>query len=156
MTTKQEPVHYVNTRGRQNQQYNQNNQRNRGGFRGRPYPRGSQNTRSQQHQQQRNTISRQCNKRGNQYGPNHPQSCQAKDKICSKCAKLGHFAKVCRSTNESYLGNTNDDQQEETEKESTETDTDPVAYAEFPTNNGWENYQIDEFSVMAISESFKI
>ena len=34
VTTKQEPVHYVNTRGRQNQQYNQNNQRGRGGFRG--------------------------------------------------------------------------------------------------------------------------
>ena len=29
-------------------------------------------------------------------------------------------------------------------------------YAEFTTNNGWENYQIDEFSVMAISESFGI
>ena len=26
-TPKQEPIHYVNTRGRQNQQYNQNNQR---------------------------------------------------------------------------------------------------------------------------------
>ena len=31
-----------------------------------------------------------------------------------------------------------------------------MAYAEFTTNNGWENYQIDEFSVMAISESFEI
>ena len=51
VTTKQEPVHYVNKRGRQNQQYNQNNQRGRGGFRGRPYPRGSQNTGGQQHQQ---------------------------------------------------------------------------------------------------------
>ena len=47
VTPKQEPIHYVNTRGRQNQQYNQNNQRGRGGFRGRPYPRGSQNTRGQ-------------------------------------------------------------------------------------------------------------
>ena len=44
-TPKQEPIHYVNTRGRQNQQYNQNNQRGRGDFRGRPYPPGSQNTR---------------------------------------------------------------------------------------------------------------
>ena len=34
VTTKQGPVHYVNTRDRQNQQYNQNNQRGRGGFRG--------------------------------------------------------------------------------------------------------------------------
>ena len=58
VTTKQEPVHYVNTRDRQIQQYNQNNQRGRGGFRGRPYPRGSQNTRGQQHQQQRYTNLR--------------------------------------------------------------------------------------------------
>ena len=35
VTTKQEPVHYVNTRGRQNQQYKQNHQRGRGDFRGR-------------------------------------------------------------------------------------------------------------------------
>ena len=51
LTPKQEPVHYVNTRGKQNQQNNQNNQRGRGGFRGRPYPRGSQNTRGQRQQQ---------------------------------------------------------------------------------------------------------
>ena len=37
VTPKQEPVNYVNTRGRQNQKYNQNNQRCRDGFRGRPY-----------------------------------------------------------------------------------------------------------------------
>ena len=37
-----------------------------------------------------------------------------------------------------------------------ETDIDPVAYAEFTTNNGWKSYQKDEFSVMAISESFEI
>ena len=156
VTPKQEPIHYVNTRGRQNQQYNQNNQRGRGGFRGRPYPRGSQNTRGQQNQQQRNTNSKQCLKCGNQYGLNHLQSCPAKDKICLKCAKCGHFAKVCRSTNVNYLENTNEEQQEETEIESTEMNTDPVAYAEFTTNKGWENYQIDEFSVMAITKSFEI
>ena len=71
-------------------------------------------------------------------------------------AQNADTAKVCRSTNVNYLENTNEEQQEETEIESTRTDTDPVAYAEFTTNNGWENYQIDEFSVMAISESFEI
>ena len=112
-----------------------------GNVRGRPYPRGSQNTRGQQNQhQQRNTNSIQCFKFGNQYGPNHLQSCPAKDKICSKWAKRGHFAKVCRSTKVIYIGNINEEQQEETETESTGTDTDQVAYAEFTTNNGWENY----------------
>ena len=143
-TPKQEPIHYVNTSGRQNQQYNQNNQRDRGGFCGQLCPRGSQNTRCQQYQQQRNTNSKQCFKCGNQYGPNHLQSCPAKGKICSKCAKRGNFAKVCLSSNVNYLGNTNEEQQEETETESTETDSDPVAYAEFTTNNGWKNYQISE------------
>ena len=155
-TPKQEPIHYVYTIGRENQQYNLNNQRGRGSFRGRPYPRGSQNTRGQQYQQQRNTNYKQCFKCGNQYGPNHLQSCPAKDKICSKCAKRGHFAKVFRSTNFNYLGNTNEEQQQETKIESTGTDTDPVAYAEFTTNNGWENYQMDDFSVIAILESFEI
>ena len=122
-TPKQEPIHYVNTRGRQNQQYNQNNQRGRGEFRGRPYPRGSQNTRGQQYQQQRNRNSKQCFKCGNQNGPNHLQSCPAKDKVCSKCPKRGQFAKVCCSTNVNYLGNTNEEQQKETEIESTGTDT---------------------------------
>ena len=152
-TPKQEPIHYFKTRGRQNQQYNQNNQRGRGNFRGRQYPRGSQNTRGQQYQQQqqRNTNSKQCFKFGSQYGPNHLQYCPANDKLCSKCAKRRHFAKVCRSTNVNYLGNIDEEQQEETEIESTGTDTDPVAYAEFTTNNGWENYQKDDFSVMAIS-----
>ena len=152
--TKQEPVDNVNARGRRSQQNNQNNQRGRGGFRGRPYPRGSQNTRGQQ--QQRNTNSRQCYKCGNQYGSNHLQSKPVKDKICSKCAKRGHFAKVCRSTNVNYLGDTNEEQQEETELENTETDNDLIAYAEFTTNNGWEESQIDKFSVMAIVESFEI
>ena len=32
VTPKQEPIHYVNTRGRQNQQYNQNNQPGRAVF----------------------------------------------------------------------------------------------------------------------------
>ena len=155
-TPKQELILYVNTRGRQNQQYNQNNQRGWGGFRGRPNPRGSQNANGQQYQQQWNTNSKQCFKCGNQYGPNHLHSCPAKDKICSKCAKRGHFAKVCRSTNFNYLGKTNEEQQEEPEIASTGTDTDPVAYAEFTTNNSWENDQIEDFSVKAISESFEI
>ena len=78
----------------------------------------------------------------------HLQSCPAKDKICSKCAKRGHFAKVCRSTNVNYLGTRQDEQQEEIETVSLETD--PVAFAEFTSNNGWDEYQIDKFSVMAI------
>ena len=90
---KQEPIHYINTRDRYNYLNNQNTQRGGGVFRGRPYPHGSQNTRGQQLNNNVNT-QKQCYKCGNPYGPNHLQSCPAKDKICSKCAKRGHFANV--------------------------------------------------------------
>ena len=97
-TPKQEPIPYINTRGgRYNSANNQNSQRGRGGFRGRPYPRGSENTRGQEKNNNTNS-SKQCYKCGNQYNQNHLQCCPAKDKICSKCAKRGRFAKVCRST----------------------------------------------------------
>ena len=122
---------------------------------GRPYPRGSQNTRGQQRKNNTNS-SKQCYKGGNQYNQNHLQSYLAKDKICSKCAKRGHFAKVCRSTNVNYLGTREDEQQEELETESLETENNSVAFAELTSNNGWDEYQIDKFSVTAIAESFEI
>ena len=74
---------------------------------------------------------------GKLYGQNHLQSCPAKDKICSICAKRGHFAKLCRSTNANYLGDRHEEQQEEFETEIRETEIDPVAFAEFTSNNGW-------------------
>ena len=84
------------------------------------------------------------------------QSCPAKNKICAKCAKRGHFAKVCRSTQVNYLEDTQIGQQEEVDTESLETENDPVAIAEFSSSNGLEEYQINNFSVMAIAKSFEI
>ena len=66
------------------------------------------------------------------------------------------FLKVCRSTNVNYLGNRQDEQQEEIEPESLDTENDPVAFAQFTSNNGWDDYKRDKFSVMAIPESFEI
>ena len=77
-------------------------------------------------------------------------------KICSKCAKRSHFAKISRSTNVDCLGNQQDEQQEEVETEGLETKNDPVPFAEFTLNNGWDKYQIDKFSVMAIAEAVEI
>ena len=42
------------------------------------------------------------------------------------------------------------------ETESQEKDNDPVAFAECTSKAGWGEYQIDKFSVMAISEAFEI
>ena len=55
-----------------------------------------------------------------------------------------------------YLEDTQIDQQEELETESLETENDPVAFAEFSSSNGCDDYQIDNFSVMAIAESFEV
>ena len=109
--------------------------------------------------QQRNNIvniSKQCYKCGNEYNQNHFQTCRAEDKICTKCAKRGHFAKICGSKNVNYLGNRQDEQPEEIETGSLENENDPVAFAEFKSNNGWDEYQIDKSRVMAIAESFEI
>ena len=48
------------------------------------------------------------------------------------------------------------DQQEELETEKLETENNPVAFAEFSSSNGCDDYQVDNFSVMAIAESFEI
>ena len=74
---------------------------------------------------------------------NYLQSCPANDKICSKCAKRGHFAIVCRSGNVNYLGDRNNE--EETESESQGTELDPVAFVDFMSKNGWEDYHVDDF-----------
>ena len=111
-TTKQEPIHYINPRVRGNYTNNQRSQRGRDGLRGRPYTRGTQNARGQQ--SHNNYITqKQCFQCGRQFGPNHLQSRPLNYKFCSKCAKRGQFAKVCRSTKVNYLEDRNDEQQDE-------------------------------------------
>ena len=48
------------------------------------------------------------------------------------------------------------DQQEQLATESLETENNPVAFAEFSSSNGCDNYQVYNFSVMAIAESIEI
>ena len=94
-TPRQEPVHYINQRGRGNFANNQTIQRGRGNLRGRGYPRGTQNGGGQSRQQRSQFFHalKQCYKYGNQFGQNYLESRPAKEKTCSKCAKRGHFAK---------------------------------------------------------------
>ena len=68
----------------------QNPHNNRG-----KYPRGRQNPRGNQNKNSQNNMSqKQSYKWGKIFRPNHPQNCQARDKICEKSAKWGHFAKM--------------------------------------------------------------
>ena len=64
---------------------------------------------------------------------------------------------MCRSGIVNYLEDrNNEEEQDETESESQGTELDPVAFADFLLKNGWEEYHVDNFSVMAISEAFEI
>ena len=155
-TPKQEPIHYINTRGGRYTLRITKTHKEVEAVSAVDHIRADHKTQRGQQRNNNTNSSKQCYKCGNQYNQNHLQSCPAKDKFCSKCAKRGHFAKVCRSTNVNYLGNRQDEQQEEIETESLENENDPVAFAEFTSNNGWDEYQIDIFSVMAIAESFEI
>ena len=84
------------------------------------------------------------------------QSCPKKDKNCLKGAKQGHFAEICRSANVKYMFDGNGEQQEEIETESLETDKDTVAFAEFTSKNGCDDYQIDKFLIMSIAEALNL
>ena len=64
--------------------------------------------------------------------------------------------RVGRTINVNYLGNRQDEQQEKIETESLATENDPEAFAELTSNNGYDEYQTDKFSVMAVAESFEI
>ena len=64
---------------------------------------------------------------------------------------------MCRSGNVNYPGNRNNkEKQNEIGSEIQETEPDPVAFTDFTSENGWEEYHIDNFLVMAISEAFEI
>ena len=60
-----------------------------------------------------------------------------KEKTSAKCAKRGHFAKACRSKNVNFLQNNNDDPHiKEDDKNQNIEENDPVAFAEFTSQNG--------------------
>ena len=111
----------------------QNQQKSRGNRRGRNnFPRRAYTHERQQNQQTNKTFY----KGGKQFGSNHLTLCPAKDKICTKCEKRGHFARVCRSTNVNYMQETGSQQEKEEENSfAAEDNNDPVAYAEFMSTN---------------------
>ena len=121
VTIKQEPMGYNQPRG------------GRGGFcptlqynnRGK-YSRGRQNQNTRGNQNiglQKYTSQKQCYKCGKPFNLNHLQSCSARDKICTKDAKRGHFAKLSRSDHVNFLqNNTEDESQNENESQPHETE----------------------------------
>ena len=77
----------------------------------RPQPQNSRSTTQQQRrpQQQRNQgQSNPCRRCGAPFSLEHLQICPAKKAQCNNCKRVGHFAKVCRSTRPTW--NTNQQQ----------------------------------------------
>ena len=83
---KTEPVGFIQKRG---ESYRNNRRGNRG---------QGQSQRGNS-QRQGNDRKQSCFKCGNPFGPGHLQQCPDKDKICNKCTKMGHYAKLCNSSN---------------------------------------------------------
>ena len=71
--------------------------------------------------------------------------------------KGGQFSKACCSANVNFLQNNNKDQPtEEDDQLQCRKNNHPVAFAEFTSQNGCEELQRDNFSVMEISESLDV
>ena len=88
---------------------------------------GRQRQQSQQRgytQRQQTDQNKQCFKCGNPFGPGHLQQCPAKDKICNKCTKRGHYARLCKSSEVNDI-------QEEQVADQIPHDTDVAAYVNY-------------------------
>ena len=109
---KSEPVGFIQKRG--GDSYRNNRRGNRG--RGQPQ-RGTS-------QRQGSDRMQSCFKCGNPFGPGHLQQCPAKDKICNKCTKRGHYARLCSSSNVNAIS-------EEQDPEIILQDTDISAYVDY-------------------------
>ena len=133
---KTEPVGFIQRRG--GDPYRNNR---RGNNRGRGQPQRGSSQRPDRDQKQS------CFKCGNPFGPSHLQQCPARDKICNKCTKRGHYARLCKSTNVNAIS-------EETNPEVNIQDTDIAAYVDYLQAGdiapGWELIHPEDNSVNAV------
>ena len=150
-TTKQELEHYINPSGRGNYTNIRNPQWGRGGFHRRPYTRGTQNTRVDSHKPTKIHKSNVASAADNSVQTIHNRAQQNLLKMC----QTHHVNASCRSTKVNCLKDWNDEKQK-VETETDILDNDPVAFAEFTSKDGWEEWQVDKFSFVAISEEFKV
>ena len=113
-TVKTEPVGFITKRG--------NNNNNRYSSRG---ERQRQSQKQRGNPQRPSTEQKQQRfKCGNLFGPGHLQQCPAKDKICNKCTKRGHYARLCKPSEVNAI-------QEDQTAEQISQDTDVAAYVNY-------------------------
>ena len=94
---KSEPVNFVQKRG--GYRSKQRGGRGRGGQTSRNYP-------------EKAGQRKDCFKCGNAFSATHLAQCPARDKICNKCTKRGHFARLCKSSDVNAIQEDNQQQQD--------------------------------------------
>ena len=91
----------------------------------------------------RSTQNKDCFKCGNTFSANNLAQCPAQDKICNKCTKRGHFAKLCKSSGVNVI-------QENIPQQQNIQETDMTAYVDYLQAGdiipGWELVHPDETS----------
>ena len=89
----------------------------------------------------------QCFKCGNPFGPGHLQQCPAKDKICKKYTKRGHYSRLCKSSEVNAI-------QEDYTAEQISQVTDVSAYVNYMQAGdlipGWELVHPDDSTTNSI------
>ena len=80
---KSEPVNFVQKRG---------------GYKSQPRRGRSQGGMTSRNNTDRPSQIKACFKCGNAFSANHLAQCPARDKICNKCTKRRHLAKLCKSS----------------------------------------------------------
>ena len=125
---KSEPVNFVQKRGGYRSQ--QRGERGRGGQTSRNYP-------------EKAGQKKDCFKCGNAFSANYLAQCPARDKICNKCTKRGHFARLCKSSDVNAI-------QEDNQQQQDLQDTDMTAYVNYLQAGdvipGWELIHPDDTS----------
>ena len=125
---KSEPVNFVQKRGGFRSQ--QRGGRGRGGQTSRNYP-------------EKAGQRKDCFKCGNAFSATHLAQCPARDKICNKCTKRGHFARLCKSSDVNAIQEDNQEQQDL-------QNTDMTAYVNYLQAGdvipGWELIHPDDTS----------
>ena len=129
---KSEPVSFAQRRGGYKSQ--SRGGRNRGGMTSR------NNT-------NRSAQKKDCFKCGNALSANHLAQCPAREKICNKCTKRGHFAKLCKSSEVNAI-------QENIPHQQDLQETDMTAYVNYLQAGdfiaGWELTHPDDTSTIWI------
>ena len=91
----------------------------------------------------RSTQNKDCFKCGNTFSANNLAQCPAQDKICNKCTKRGHFAKLCKSSGVNVI-------QENIPQQQNIQETDMTAYVDYLQAGdiipGWELVHPDDTS----------